>query len=114
MTKRKKHTDIDQENLERSTAGYSVLSKTEEPPKIEFPCDYPIKVLGDAVPHFKQTVIEVVTVHSPTLDLRKITLRDSGKGRFRSVTVVIRATGVDQLEAIFEDLKATGIVKMVI
>lgn len=86
----------------------------EDPPKIEFPCDYPIKVLGDAVPDFTQIVIDVVMVHAPTLDPSTVTFRDSGKGRFRAVTLIICATGVAQLEAIFEDLKATGIVKMVI
>ena len=56
-----------------------------EPPKIEFPCDYPIKVLGDAVPHFKQTVIEVVTVQTPKLG----DLIDTGIEYYQSAPISI-------------------------
>ena len=95
-------------------AGSGEIPISEDPPKIEFPCDYPIKVLGDAVPDFTEVVTEVVLKYDSTLDASKVTFRDSGKGRFRAVTLVMRATGEAQLAALFEDLKATGIVKMVI
>ena len=37
------------------------LSSTEEaPPKIEFPCLYPIKVIGRAVDTFRAQVLEAI------------------------------------------------------
>ncbi len=85
------------------------------PPKIEFPCQrYPIKVVGDAGEDFRELVIEVVQRHAPDLDTTSLVMRESSKGRFVSVQVLITATGVDQLQAIHVDLRATGRVHMVL
>lgn len=84
-------------------------------PKIEFPCpDYPIKVMGDAGDELHSLVIEVMERHAPDFDQTRISVRDSSKGRFQSVTVWITATGVPQLEAIHEDLRTSPLTKMVL
>lgn len=85
-----------------------------EPPKIEFPCDYPVKVLGRRVDAFHPTVLEIVERHAPGFDQESITLRDSSKGTFVALTVTIVATGPEQLDALHKDLMATGLVQMVI
>ena len=86
----------------------------QSPPKIEFPCDYPIKVMGEAAPDFRQFVEATIEYHSPGLDLTRVTVRDSRNGRYMAVTVMMLATGEKQLKAIFEDLKNSGRVKMVL
>jgi uncharacterized protein len=86
----------------------------QEAPQIEFPCDYPIKVMGDAHPELHAHVLQVMDIHAPGFDRSKITIRDSSKGRWQSITLVITATGKPQLSAIFEDLKTSGRVKMVL
>lgn len=86
----------------------------EEPPKIEFPCDYPVKVLGRNVTEFRSLVLEIFERHAPGFDQQTITVRDSRKGNFLSMTVTITATGPEQLEALHQDLRATGIVQMVL
>jgi putative lipoic acid-binding regulatory protein len=86
----------------------------EEPPKIEFPCDYPVKVLGRQTDEFSSTVLSVVSEHAPGYDETSITLRASSKGRFVSLTVTITATGPEQLDALHRDLLATGLVQMVL
>ncbi|MDO3383541.1 YbeD family protein [Gilvimarinus algae] len=87
----------------------------QNPPKIEFPCpDYPIKVLGDAGETLYSLVLEVMENHAPGFDAGKITVRDSGKGRYQSVTVYITATGIAQLETIHKDLRAHPAVKIVL
>ena len=53
-------------------------------------------------------------IHAGDFDESIITERASSEGRFVSVTVTITATGKPQLDRIFADLKATGIVKMVL
>jgi putative lipoic acid-binding regulatory protein len=85
-----------------------------EPPKIEFPCDYPIKVLGRHSEDFREVVVAVMQKHAGTIHHSQIKERPSNKGTFVSVTVTITATGKDQIDAIFVDLKATGRVQMVI
>lgn len=86
----------------------------QDPPKIEFPCEYPIKVLGRSGDNFRALVMEVFERHAPGFDPAAVSVRDSRKGTFSAITVVITATGPDQLEAIHRDLLATGQVQMVI
>lgn len=87
----------------------------KDPPQIVFPCaDYPIKVLGDAVPGFRAFVIEAVARHDSAFDASKVQERPSRNGRFISINVRILATGEPQLQALFEDLKRNSAVRMVL
>jgi putative lipoic acid-binding regulatory protein len=84
-------------------------------PKIEFPCErYPIKVIGEAGEGFNDLIIEIMQRHAPGFDETTLVTRDSRNGRFLSVQVLITATGVEQLQAIHTDLRATGRVHMVL
>ncbi len=83
-------------------------------PELEFPCDYPIKVIGKEHPSFREITLEVVARYDAELDLNRVEERSSRKGNYLSITVWITATGKPQLEGIFEDLKATGMVTMVL
>lgn len=87
---------------------------TQEAPKIEFPCAYPLKIVGRAGHDFQQLVLDVIEVHAPGFDQTSVSLQESSGGKFQSVRVTITATGEPQLKSIFEDLKATGRVQMVI
>ena len=86
----------------------------QEPPKIEFPCEYPIKIMGRQSASFKEIVLQVMRKHAGDISDAQIKQRASGKGTFVSLTVTITATGKGQLDAIFQDLKATGVVQMVL
>lgn len=86
----------------------------QAPPKIEFPCEYPIKIVGNAAPDFKDFVLRTVEIHAPGLDMQTVTLNASRNGRFLSVRMSIIATGEEQLNKLFQDLKASGRVHMVI
>lgn len=83
-------------------------------PKIEFPCDYVIKVIGHAAPDFTEYVVSVVEAHAPGIREEHISVTDSRNGRFTSVQLTIVATGEPQLKALFEDLKSSGRVHMVL
>lgn len=86
----------------------------DEPPKIEFPCAYPVKVLGRNVQEFRPLVLEIFERHAPGFDQGSITVRDSRKGNFLSMTITITATGPAQLDALHQDLRSTGLVQMVL
>ncbi|CDF82085.1 DUF493 domain-containing protein [Pseudomonas sp. QL9] len=93
----------------------TIDTATPPAPKIEFPCErYPIKVIGDAGDGFSDLVIEIIQRHAPDLDETTLVMRDSRNGRFLSVQVLITATGIDQLQNIHADLRATGRVHMVL
>jgi uncharacterized protein len=85
------------------------------PPKIEFPCaGYTIRVMGEASTHFRAHVVEVFERHASDFDREAMRIRPSRNGRFESLNIVITATGVEQLQAIFDDLKKHPAVQMVL
>jgi putative lipoic acid-binding regulatory protein len=86
----------------------------QEPPKIEFPCDYPIKVLGANIADFEPLVLAVFERHAQGFLAERIIRRTSREAKFTAITVFITATGKPQLEVLHADLMATGLVKMVI
>jgi putative lipoic acid-binding regulatory protein len=89
-------------------------SPEEAPPKIEFPCLYPIKVIGHAVDTFQAQVLETIERHSGAIDPNLIQLKPSKHSNYLSITVTIAATGEPQLQSIFSDLKEIESVKLVL
>ena len=85
----------------------------DQRPKIEFPCDYPIKVMGTAASDFEVFVCDIMGKHAE-IDVTSIKMKESSKGTFQSVTISITATGKPQIEAIYEELMKSGRVKMVL
>lgn len=83
-------------------------------PEIRFPCEYPVKVMGVASSVFRDEVVTVFQRHAPEVDRERITVRESRQGTYLSVTVVIQATGKQQLEQLFQDLKTVAGVKLVL
>jgi putative lipoic acid-binding regulatory protein len=81
---------------------------------IEFPCDYPIKVLGKEHERFREAVLSVVARHDAEFCRDRVQEKNSSQGNYVSLTVWIKATGESQLKNLFEDLKATGLVTMVL
>ncbi len=83
-------------------------------PKIEFPCSYPISVIGVESDGFARRVLEVVQAHATGITSDDVNLRRSAKGRYVSVAVTLTATGEDQLKALHTDLLKLSDVKMVL
>ena len=73
---------------------------------LEFPCNFPIKVMGRAEPGFDALVVELVRRHAPSLGEGAVTSRPSKGGKWVSVTVTLRAESKSQLDAIYLDLTA--------
>lgn len=85
-----------------------------EAPKIEFPCLYPIKVIGAASLEFQAEVVKVVEKYAGKISPELIELQTSKKNTYVSVRLTIAATGVDQLQNLFDELKTLESVKMVL
>jgi putative lipoic acid-binding regulatory protein len=86
----------------------------DDKPKIEFPCAYPVKVLGLHAEDFAVCMVEILQRHDPGLIQEKISYRESRGGRYLSLTATITATGPEQLQALFDELKASGRVALVL
>ncbi len=73
---------------------------------IEFPCEFPIKVMGRADPDFVLRVVEIVREHVPDLDEQRVKTAASRRGNFVSVTVTVLATSQQQLDQVYLALNA--------
>ena len=81
---------------------------------IEFPCDFPIKVMGEARDDFAQAMVAVVQAHAPEFDAASVGIRASGKGNYLAVTCTVRATSREQLDNLYRDLSSHPYVKIVL
>lgn len=79
---------------------------SDEETLLEFPCDFPIKVMGRAEPGFDALIVSLVRRHCPDLHEGAVKVRSSKGGKWVSVTVTMRAESKSQLDAIYLDLTA--------
>ncbi len=71
---------------------------------IEYPTDFPIKIMGRREPRLVQTIVEIVQRHSPDFDATTVEMRTSKKNNYLSVTCTVCATSREQLDALYRDL----------
>jgi putative lipoic acid-binding regulatory protein len=71
---------------------------------LDFPCDFPIKVMGRKAPGFAQAMTDIVRRHAPGFDPATVEMRPSRQGRYLSITCVVRATSREQLDALYQEL----------
>lgn len=71
---------------------------------IEYPTDFPIKVMGRREPRLVQTIVEIVRRHAPDFDPATVEMRTSKKNSYLSVTCTVRATSREQLDALYQEL----------
>lgn len=83
-------------------------------PKIEFPCRYPVKIVGTNTIDFVARVTSIVRAHAPELGEDDVSIRLSSGGKFCSTTCIIVATGEAQLRALHEELRGFDAVTMVL
>ncbi len=81
---------------------------------LEFPCDFPIKAMGEASYGFDALIVGVVRQHVPDLNEGAVAVRESRNGKYLSVTVNIRATSQQQLDDIYVELSGHERVLMVL
>ncbi|MDF3036938.1 MAG: hypothetical protein K0S28_2212 [Paucimonas sp.] len=81
---------------------------------IEYPSDFPIKVMGVMQDNFAQTIIEVVMLHDPTFHAGKVEMRPSSQGKYLSLTVTVRAVSREQLDNLYRALSSHPMVKVVL
>ena len=88
------------------------LSATET--LLEFPCAFPIKIMGPTHEALAQTVLEVVLRHAPDFDGATMEMRASSTGKYLGLTCTINATSKPQLDALYRELSSHPMVKVVL
>ncbi|MEE8306591.1 MAG: DUF493 domain-containing protein [Gammaproteobacteria bacterium] len=72
---------------------------------LEFPCDFPIKVMGRDDGRFRQVALDIVKRHFE-LNNTAISEQPSRNGRFVSLTFTVNAIDRGGLDALYEELSA--------
>ena len=81
---------------------------------LEFPCDFPLKIMGANVADFAQTIAEVVRIHAPEFDAATMSMRASKAGNYLALTCTVRATSQAQLDVLYRALTALPMVRVVL
>ncbi|GAB7564295.1 YbeD family protein [Methylobacillus methanolivorans] len=81
---------------------------------IEFPCDFPIKVMGEAHEEFANLILNVIQQHLPEFDATRIEMRASTGGKYVSLTCTVLVQSKPQLDDIYRSLTSHPKVKYVL
>ena len=92
----------------------NALNTEENTSLIEFPCDFPIKVMGRTAPDLLDTLVQVVREHDPQFDPATVEIRPSKGDNYQGLTCVVRATSREQLDALYRALHGHPLVAVVL
>ena len=81
---------------------------------IEYPSQFPIKVMGLKVDGLVAAITHVAHQFDPTFDASTIELRESSGGKYLGVTVTVTATSREQLDELYRTLSTHPMVKVVL
>lgn len=91
----------------------SQIAREPQESLLEFPCVFPLKVMGITHPEFISSILAAVQQHAPDTRASDITTRASSKGNYIGATVKVQATSKEQLDNIYRVLTAHSMVKVV-
>jgi hypothetical protein len=81
---------------------------------IEYPSDFPIKIMGATHEDFAATIADLVLGFDPTFNAARMEVRPSAKGNYVGLTVIVRATSREQLDDLYRALSGHPMVKVVL
>lgn len=81
---------------------------------LEFPCAFPLKIMGRADDALAPAVLEIVRRHAPDFDGATMVTRASSAGNYLSLTCTINATSKAQLDALYRELSGHPLIKVVL
>jgi putative lipoic acid-binding regulatory protein len=95
-----------------ATSQPPLSSKAQTESLIEYPCDFPIKVMGARVDGFAEAMCQVALQFDPAFNPATLEMRPSKAGNYLSVTLTIRATSREQLDNLYRALTGHPMVKV--
>jgi uncharacterized protein len=76
------------------------------PAALEFPTDYPLKVVGRPDDEFRERVHAIVLRHTGEPAAQRVRERASANGNFLSISYLLRAESCAQVERLVAELRA--------
>lgn len=81
---------------------------------LEFPCDFPIKVVSKAEFALEDHATQVVHKHIPDMEYIPVTKNESRKGNYQAITIILKAKNQSQIDNIYQELSANESIIMVL
>lgn len=85
---------------------------TESESPLQFPCEFLIKVFGNASDQFELEVLTIIRKHVQDLREDALRVRPSKDGKYLAITIKINAQSKVQLDDIYRDLSGNPHVLM--
>jgi len=79
---------------------------------IEFPCEFPIKVMGETHASFTAEIIKAIQTVLPKFDASNLEMRGSSGGKYISLTCTVYVTSKTQLDNVYRALTGHPMVKV--
>lgn len=79
---------------------------SEDQDLLEFPCQFPVKVMGRDTDAFRTAAVEIIETHAGPVPEEAVRSRASRDGNFLALTITFEATSRAQLDSIYSALSA--------
>ena len=94
--------------------GDGALPEPRQESLIEYPSQFPIKVMGVNADGYVHAVTTIARQFDPDFDAATIELRDSKNGKYLGITITVTATSREQLDDLYRALSSHPMVKVVL
>lgn len=81
---------------------------------IDFPCNFPIKIIGKKTPAFADEIREITRKHFPDIKDTSIISQESQNGNYLSLTITPYVQDQESLDALYRELTKHPDIKMVL
>jgi len=87
---------------------------TEHETLLEFPCEFPLKIMGETQEGFAEAIVEIVQRHALDFSAKDVEMRASSGGKYLSLTCTVTAISKQQLDDLYRELTSHPMVKVVL
>ncbi|MHB1290662.1 MAG: YbeD family protein [Sulfuricella sp.] len=79
---------------------------------LEFPCAFPVKIMGEAREGFADAMLEIVLRHAPDFVVASTEMKASSSGKYVALTCTITAVSQAQLDDLYREISGHPMVSM--
>lgn len=83
-------------------------------PLLQFPCEFPMKIVGEKSDNFAQSIVSIIQKYQPDFNPASVEMKQSGKGNYLSLGVLINATSQEMLDNIYREVTKQPGIKFVL
>ena len=77
---------------------------TSPPTLIDYPCEFPIKIMGKNEEEFTKSILMIVNRHISSFDDKSVETRESKESKYLSLTCTVHVISQSQLDALYQEL----------